>query len=279
MVAIVTSNCQSNHRHLKRDLVGLLRRLDFEASSPIVHVPCHVDLGIVGSILVLIIITATSSDAFYRPAVIFLRGTQVMSSTKLAQSTISIPPPPAISLPVWSLAASTTAAKTLGSDQTTTTSMNIVTYAIPVSVAPPKLWMVSLYHGTLTKKSFLSAGGGVLQLLSPSQKDLIFLGKQSGFDTSKSKTDECTARGYPWTRDHPFGDNVSLLPDCVSYIQVQVKGVMEAGDHVAVLCEVIQTGTWDDVNGRIIVSSHDGVVALDQSTVLYSGQLREEGLI
>ena len=160
-----------------------------------------------------------------------------------------------------------------------TTSMNIVTYAIPVSVAPPKLWIVSLYHGTLTKESFLSAGGGVLQLLAPSQKNLIFLGKQSGFDTSKSKADGCSAKGYPWTRDHPFGDDLSLISNCVSYIQLQVKDTMEAGDHVAVLCEVVQTGTWDDANKRIALSSHDGAPALDQSSVLYSGLLRQEGLI
>jgi hypothetical protein len=184
-----------------------------------------------------------------------------------------IPPPPSISLPVWSLAAMTKG------NTNVATSMNIVTYAIPVSVASPKLWILSLYHGTLTKDSFLSAGGGVLQLLVPLQKHLVgVLGKQSGKDIRISKSNDCAEQGYSWTRSSLFGD-VNVLPGCASYIQLHVKECMEAGDHVAVLCEVVKTATWDEAGRQIIISSNDNPTALDQSTVLYSGLLRDEGLI
>ena len=83
--------------------------------------------------------------------------------------------------------------------------MNIVTFATPVSVAPPKLWIVSLYTNTMTRQAFLDSNGGVLQLLSPAQKHLVpLLGKRSGYEDGYSKETECEKAGYRWTMPTTF---------------------------------------------------------------------------
>lgn len=111
----------------------------------------------------------------------------------------SIPPPPPISMPVWSLSSpiqSPTASLTERD-----TSMNIVTFAIPVSVEPPKLWAVSLYYNTLTRQSMVDSGMGVLQLLTPAQKHLVpILGKRSGYEKGFSKRIECQKLGFEWIK-------------------------------------------------------------------------------
>lgn len=112
----------------------------------------------------------------------------------IAFASPSIPPPPPISMPVWSFACPSV------NDQDDT-SMNIVTFATPVSVAAPKLWIVSLYTNTMTRDSFLRSGQGVLQLLTPSMKDLVpVLGKRSGYEAGYSKRSECRKIGYEWIK-------------------------------------------------------------------------------
>ena len=70
--------------------------------------------------------------------------------------------------------------------------MNIITFASPASVAAPKLWTVSLYKNTMTREAFLSSRKGVLQLLTPSMKELVpVLGKRSGYEEGFSKRVEC----------------------------------------------------------------------------------------
>mmetsp|Transcript_996 Transcript_996/g.1302 ORF Transcript_996/g.1302 Transcript_996/m.1302 type:complete len:96 (-) Transcript_996:494-781(-) len=74
--------------------------------------------------------------------------------------------------------------------------MNIVTFATPVSVAPPKLWMVSLYDGTRTKNSFFEHGQGVLQLLKHNHKQIVpLLGKRRGYEIGYSKAKVCSESG------------------------------------------------------------------------------------
>jgi hypothetical protein len=229
-----------------------------------------------------------------------------------------IPPPPAISLPVWSLAVSTQAlqqqrqlqqqqqTKALVDDggsilqdtnhiQFPETSMNIVTFCSAVSVAPPKLWIVSLYYDTLTKDSFLAAAGdtdenvAVLQLLRPAHKHLIpVLGKQSGYDAAYSKRQECAQRGFPWVTTSAFeadDDNtplhnemIELLPDCAAYIYLKLVNTMPAGDHVVALCEVVRTGRWDGSRNMPVPDS-TAPLPRDSDTVLYTGLLRKEGII
>lgn len=143
--------------------------------------------------------------------------------------------------------------------------------------------MVSLYHNTLTKESFCSSGRGVLQLLSPAHKQLVsVLGKHSGYDDNETynKAKECGNIGFPWTESHPFEGALSILPECISYIEVEKVNEMEAGDHVAVLCQVMGTGTWDAETKQVVQASpQDASLALDQTTVLYTGLLRQEGIL
>jgi Flavin reductase like domain len=209
-----------------------------------------------------------------------------------------IPPPPPISLPVWSLAVSTRALQQQqqqaqqASIQLPGTSMNIVTFCSAVSVEPPKLWIVSLYYDTLTKDSFMAGGDdndkiAVLQLLRPAQKDLVpVLGKQSGYNMAFSKRRECMQRGFPWVTS-TFASNddttrqeetMELLPDCATYIYLKLVNTMPAGDHVVALCQVIRTDRWD--GSRIVpVADNTAQLPIDSDTVLYTGLLRQEGIL
>jgi flavin reductase (DIM6/NTAB) family NADH-FMN oxidoreductase RutF len=175
--------------------------------------------------------------------------------------------------------------------------MNIVTFATPVSVDPnqPKLWVVSLYHGTLTKDSFFQSGCGVLQLLTPRLKGLVdVLGKHSGYraptrDDSPfyDKREESAKRGHPWVESGPWmrvGNAMGpadLIPRCASYVFLKHLGKqLDAGDHVVVLCKVLATGRWDEDKGAIVDAEiNQPPVPQDQRSALYTGQLREEGLL
>jgi hypothetical protein len=123
----------------------------------------------------------------------------------------SIPPPPSVSVPVWSLASPIRSPSS--GDSMPTTSMNIVTFASPVSVAPPKLWIVSLYTNTLTRDAFLESKVAVLQLLTPELKTLVpILGKRSGYEQGFSKRDECEALGHAWVSRSRSDRDDALLP-------------------------------------------------------------------
>eukprot|EP00591_Stephanopyxis_turris_P007662 CAMPEP_0195515796 /NCGR_PEP_ID=MMETSP0794_2-20130614/6737_1 /TAXON_ID=515487 /ORGANISM="Stephanopyxis turris, Strain CCMP 815" /LENGTH=191 /DNA_ID=CAMNT_0040644277 /DNA_START=333 /DNA_END=908 /DNA_ORIENTATION=- len=191
--------------------------------------------------------------------------------------------------------------------------MNIVTFATPVSVLPPKLWVVSLYLDTMTRDAFLSSKVGVLQLLSKDQSALVpLLGKQSGYCVTTDvvgKREACKRVNMEWTECCDFGLveeeeggvgyvrsitetmtpssssslPIDILPKCASYMKLKVINTMRAGDHDVALCQVIQTGTWDESLQRVIplsCSSEDATSrAMDQRRVLYTGQLRDEGII
>ena len=287
------------------------------------------------------------------------------SSSNNHQGNPLIPPPPSLSVPVWSLAtpAETAAAaaapqlptsknnnhneddtqerlllsssSSSASSRPLSTSMNIVTFATPVSVAPlPKRWIVSLYHGTRTKDFFCHCRQGVLQLLRPRQQDLVpILGKRSGYEEGYSKSVECAKLGMPWvdasfnnaagelsssssffwTRDHvdeSFSSSSSssssslpytqfhLLPDCALYLHLQICeddnnntggssfSFLEAGDHIVTLCDLVGVGQWNEQLQQVErVHNNDDQGAptplplLDPTTALYTGQLREAGII
>ena len=262
-------------------------------------------------------------------------------------STPIVPPPPAISMPVWSLACPTTAlsidngqitkeetvstaalaaaASTLSSapSQPSATSMNIVTYCMPVSIVQPKIWTIALYHNTLTKDSFLKYGHGVLQLLTHDHSAVVpVLGKHSGYDDTYAKSTECNKVGFGWTFATPkaidneeeeeernsygldyFKCNHHLLPNCASYVQLELleeTPPIDVGDHVVVMAKVLQTGVWDEETGTVLRVSSTAATStgtkssnspqlprrsvlppppLDETTVLYTGQLRKQGII
>lgn len=214
----------------------------------------------------------------------------------------SIPPPPPLSMPVWSLSSPLSRTSDDKKPDGIETSMNIVTFATAVSVAPPKIWAVSLYTNTLTRRAFLDSKIGVLQLLRPNQSTLVpILGKRSGYEDDYSKIEACRSIGCEWLPycsriDHHGGGGggdddaiaFDVLPGCAAYVQLKLLSCHNAGDHDVALCEVVDTAQWDCDEERVVhAASSDGVVvpvggpaaALDPTTALYTGQLRAEGII
>ena len=213
------------------------------------------------------------------------------SSNDPVSSSSPIPPPPSVSMPVYSLASTS---------EDNRPSMNIVTFTTPVSIKP-RLCMVSLYHHTMTKDSFLHSKYGILQLLNKDQKCLVpILGKSSGYDTTdlgddmlNPKEGECQDKGYTWINENDsFGQNlkddearnafreIKVLPQCSSYIGLKLMNTMDAGDHVMALCEVVAVGKWDNEQECVIdVDIDSGNSGIDQEQILYSGLLREKGII
>lgn len=163
-------------------------------------------------------------------------------------------------------------------------------------MAAPKRWIVSLFYDTKTKDAFCQAGWGVLQLLRPSQKGLVdILGKHSGYgDPNYNKKEECSRAGSEWvdasewTNSDP-DDGFELLSNCASYIHLRLVhkpaedrkvAELDAGDHLVVLCEVLATGEWEHVRKCVTCTPTDTPPkAMDPISVLYTGQLREEGLL
>lgn len=82
-----------------------------------------------------------------------------------------------------------------------------------------------------------------------------------------------------------ISDGVSqfdVLPGCATYLQVKLKRVTDGGDHDVAICEVIGTGIWDGISQTMQWLSSDAEQsspALNPSSALYSGQLRDEGII
>lgn len=129
-------------------------------------------------------------------------------------------------------------------------------------------------------------GVGILQLLSPKQSNLVpVLGKTSGWDGGASmKKEECAKLGHEWVTT--FGgvgeSSFEVLPNCASYLNIQLKRVTDGRDHDVCIVEVVNTGVWDDVNKTVLWLEEGDVneqPALDASNTLYSGQLRNEGII
>ena len=234
-----------------------------------------------------------------------------LCSSQHGASAFASPIPPPLSIPVWSLSAplsSTTdedLPTSLRGKSADKHSMNIVTFATAVSVAPPKIWAVSLYTTSLTRRAFLDSKVGVLQLLRPDQSKLVpILGKRSGYEDGYDKRNECKGAGFGWvaycggddesgedrSKDEGFG--LQCLPGCASYIKLKVLSYHNAGDHDVALCEVLDTAVWnetrkavttcrlssqdEDEDGRPVVAAS---AAIDPTTALYTGQLREEGII
>jgi len=236
----------------------------------------------------------SSSDVFATGTALFAPKKEKDDANDRNSDSNNYPVPPPLSVPVWSLAANIGR----GEDyvKTKTTSMNIVTFATPLSVSAPKLWIVSLYHDTMTKDCFCDQERwGVLQLLTPDQKLLVeVLGKHSGYDSPEyDKERECSLLGYDWTATELVLDDKSLsievLPKCASYVCLRrtivrpdQKQQLDAGDHLAVLCEVAAVGRWDETRNCVVWNfggNDESLPALDETTVLYTGRLRQEGII
>ncbi|KAL7569458.1 hypothetical protein ACA910_009641 [Epithemia clementina (nom. ined.)] len=296
------------------------------------------------------------------------------SSVLFAHHHAFIPPPPSLSLPVWSLATpaepilvteqqgsdmnNTKRSKNMNNDDdddddvvVLSTSMNIVTFCTAVSVAPPKKFIASLYHGTRTKDFFCHNQQGVLQLLRPQHASLVpILGKRSGYDLTFSKSQSCAKQGFAWidvsrstilppsstsssssqqrsehqdllstpsSSPSSFGesfwrsDDVTssalpyaefhLLPECATYLHLKISSssncdgnndMLQAGDHVVVLCDLMAVGQWNATTRQVdlvqvatttttttTTTSSSSSPRWDTSNVLYTGFLREARII
>jgi len=152
----------------------------------------------------------------------------------------------------------------------------------------------------------MGGGMGILQLLSPHQSNLVpVLGKRTGWDDTFHKREECAGLENDWITitgsngEYPL---FQVLPKCASYLQVKLRRVTDGGDHDVAICEVVGNGIWDDGLQSVVWSSENNTVVgssdnnspsssssstptkptatpLDPSSALYTGQLREEGII
>ncbi|CAM9269365.1 unnamed protein product [Hapterophycus canaliculatus] len=242
--------------------------------------------------LVLITLLITIAEAFVQPSSFFSsterhrnrrpRGTSITGGSSYSSAAVALEAargaaanqesleitkrtaPPALSVPVFSLA-------TLNEDGST--NMNIVTYASPVGIEPERLWMVSLFKSTLTYENFVREGWGVLQLLRRKHAPLVpILGQSGGRETDKSG--RCTSEAFPWV--YPSCEvlsvprSIAIAPGCASYLTLHMASKQPAGDHDAVICRI----------GSVAGPTEDEQSAKDpESETLESRHLRQAGII
>ena len=141
--------------------------------------------------------------------------------------------------------------------------MNILTYASPVSIKPHRMWCISLYRGTMSHENFARERRGVLQLLRPEHATrhreggvegglIRVLGGSSGRDVDKRGV--CEKLGYAWERlpegeeDADDDDWPEVLPLCSYYLKLQLVGdLIDCGSHDVALCEVVAMISSDEV--------------------------------
>lgn len=179
--------------------------------------------------------------------------------------------PPLLDVPTYSFA----------TKDGTTTGMNVLTYATPVSVRPDRIWSIGLYKGTVAHEQFSKTGRGVLQMLKPQHAILVsLLGGSSGRDVDKRE--ECAKLGFPWMQHDHTGDKNNncdddddkmpeLLPDCACYLELSLIGsLVDCGSHDVALCKVKQMFVPDNQD-----SSNDD----NDDSYLNTRSLRKLGII
>ena len=175
--------------------------------------------------------------------------------------------PPLLDVPTYSMA-------TQNADGSTT-NMNILTYATPVSIKPERVWTLGLFKGTLSEENFRRTRTCVLQFLTEEHAPIVkCLGGSSGNDVDKSAI--CSDLGFPWTECIPASkdsngesdDSLQLLPGCSYYLKLTAVGdFVEAGCHViAPYCRV---------DGMYVIENGNKPSPVQVST----GRLRELGII
>ena len=190
--------------------------------------------------------------------------------------------PPLLDVPVYSL--STLGSSDNGNGTTTNnkSTMNILTYATPVSIKPYRMWSISLYKGTLSHENFTRNRRGILQLLCPEhasckgksgvEGELIrLLGGSSGNDIDKRIL--CEEMGYEWENlPNEKEEDIewpSVLPSCIYYLKLELVGDMiDCGSHEVALCKVVS-----------MISSEEITDASEELDSLSTRQLRRDSII
>ena len=169
-----------------------------------------------------------------------------------AETTPAPPPPPpyaSLSVPVYSLA---TAPTSPAGDSAGVASMNITTYACPVTIKPSRRMAVALYTHTATARNMLATGRGVLQVLRKQHAPLVeLLGKRSAHDCDKMKA---LRDDFGIAVVERYG--VRTIADVAGVMELKIVSIEHAGDHHLALCDV---GEYESFEG-------DG-------EVLYTGDL------
>ena len=158
-----------------------------------------------------------------------------MLALVLASSVALLPTeaPPLLNSPVFSLS-------TLGADGRT--SMNMLTYATPISIRPERLWAISLFRDTQTHANWRQRGTGVLQQMSAAQAPLTFaLGGTSSTEAGVDKAAACADLGWEWIEDAECGEE-QLLPGCLTYCRLVQQGeLIDVGGHEVAICRLERT--------------------------------------
>ena len=182
--------------------------------------------------------------------------------------------PPLLDVPVFSLSTLGGASKSSDNDhaKSTSSTMNILTYASPVSITPHRMWSISLYKGTLSHENFAREKRGILQLLTPQHSSLVrVLGGSSGNDVDKRLV--CEELGYAWEKllDEKKDDDhwPLVLPSCVYYLKLQLVGDMiDCGSHEVALCKVVS-----------MISNEEIIDPSDELDSLSTRSLRNDSII
>ncbi|KAI8470247.1 MAG: hypothetical protein J3K34DRAFT_421063 [Monoraphidium minutum] len=160
------------------------------------------------------------------------------------------PPFTSLSTPVYSLSS-----RGAGGGAPT---LNIVTYASPVAIAPVRKYAVGLYVGTLSWQNVKETGHCALQILQQSHSSLVpLLGKRSGRDVDKLA--EVERLGF--SLKDAFG--LPVLADAAGILELRVSSdFIPCGDHDVVVCDVV---AWRDAAGP--------------RAPLYTAYLKQTGLL
>ena len=163
---------------------------------------------------------------------------------------------------------------TIATSTKSTTNMNIVTYATPVSVSPDRVWAVGLFKDTLSYHNFCQTRSCILQLLTNKHIPLVkVLGGSSGREVDKQTT--CQELGFAWKQlgeksDMNMNMNMNMpmvLPGCAHYLKLEAIGELhDCGSHVVAICKV---------QGMFSSMDHDQA----QQPHLMTARLRELGII
>ena len=206
----------------------------------------------------------------------------VPSDGRLSETTI----PPLLNVPTYSMA-------TLNDNNLdpSTTNMNIVTYATPVSVRPDRVWCIGLFKGTKSEENFRQTRKCILQLLTTRHTSIIpILGGTTGRDDSSiTKAEVCKNNGLQWIgsgksdnnddSDNEIFSSIKVLPHCAYYIHLTAVGnFVDAGSHViAPCCKVEAMYVGNSSSDNDTNEQHQQVEEIEPH--LMTAYLRELGII
>ena len=119
-----------------------------------------------------------------------------------------------------------------------------------VSLDPPMI-LVCIDHQSSISDCFLPGARFAINVLCEDHKDLSIWFARSGQDRFQ---------GIGWTHGKT---GAPILPDMLATLECQVSQMVEAGDHVVVIADVLHA-TWRD--GRPLIFFNSGYQALQPET-------------